>query len=176
MTLQIGPILDSVPIRTANYQNCGILRFDAESPFESTRGHQIPRKGSRRIYRCPRPKLGTKLAPSQGPKPITPNHDFNSRLDTGRAVTTAIWFDRTNVHPALRHPVVANLRCIPIRLPLLSTYNHRTSPVSRTYAHPAIPNGIACWAVWWMLRRPCVPQSILRVSASADGRPGRPNT
>ena len=52
---------------------------------------------------------------------------------------------------------------------------HVELPVSRTYADPAIPVGIACSAVWWMLRRPCEPQSVLRVSASADGRPGRPN-
>ncbi len=57
----------------------------------------------------------------------------------------------------------------------VAPYSGSSSPVSRTYADPAIPVGIACSAVWWMLRRPCEPQSVLRVSASADGRPGRPN-
>ena len=62
-----------------------------------------------------------------------------------------------------------------IRVPSTLEYAFDSRPVSRTYADPAIPVGIACSAVWWMLRRPCEPQSVLRVSASADGRPGRPN-
>ena len=35
-------------------------------------------------------------------------------------MTTAARLDRTNIQPVLRHPVVASLRCIPIRIPLPS--------------------------------------------------------
>ena len=119
---------DSVSIRTANYQNSGFFRFDAESPSEAPRGHQIPAQGIRRICRCPRPKLGTRPAPGQGPEPITPNPGLDMRLDTGRAVTTAARLAGTNIQPVLRHPVVAGLSCIPVRILLPST--------STTELHP----------------------------------------
>jgi hypothetical protein len=62
----------------------------------------------------------------------SPNHGLDTRLDTGHAVTTAARLDGTNSQPDLRHPVVAALRCIPIRIPLPST--------STTELHP----GPAC--------------------------------
>ena len=82
---------DSVSIRTVNYQNCGILRFDAESPFESIARTPNSAQGAAPNLPVPTPQTGRRdwlLDKDRNRSPS--NHGFDTRLDTGRAVTTVI--------------------------------------------------------------------------------------
>jgi len=123
---------DSVPIRTANYQNCGILRFDAESPSKATRGRQIPHQVSRRICRCPRPKPGAALGSwtrigTDHPKPWLGHATrYRTRGDNGRTAGR-------NQHPA---SPASSRRCRPLLHfhsdPSPVNLNHQTAPKTCT--------------------------------------------
>ena len=128
MTFQTGPILIRSQFGLQTTKTAGFSDSTRNRLPKRRADTKFRRKGSRRICRCPRPKLGTRPAPGQGPEPITPNPGLDMRLDTGHAMTTAARLDGTNIQPVLRHPVVAGLSCIPIRIPLPST--------STTELHP----------------------------------------
>lgn len=121
LTFQTGPILIRSQFGLQTTKTAGFSDSTRNRLPKRRADTKFRRKGSRRICRCPRPKLGTRPAPGQGPEPITPNPGLDMRLDTGRAVTTAARLAGTNIQPVLRHPVVAGLSCISIRIPLPST-------------------------------------------------------
>lgn len=123
---------DSVSIRTANYQNSGFFRFDAESPSEAPRGHQIPAQGIAPDLPVSTPQTGDKTGswPRTGtdhPKPWLGHATrYRTRGDNGRTAGR-------NQHPA---SPASSRRCRPLLHfhsdPSPVNLNHQTAPKTCT--------------------------------------------